>query len=213
MAEKFEKPVGAKKKIENYWYHYKWHTIIGLFFIITILVCTVQCASKEKPDIQVVLYSDDALADMTTSAIEDEIEKYMTDINDDGEIICQIINLSANYEATNNTGISNSQRLMSQVAEGSVFFYITDQSGYDYFADEGLDFFDTKDYFNSFDGHGLKISDTAMQENLKDYLLPDDLSLCIRKIHDTNDTKKNAKTKSQVETIIENISENNVINK
>ena len=40
--------------LDNYWYHYKWVTIVVAFFIIVFSVCTLQMCSKEKTDIVVV---------------------------------------------------------------------------------------------------------------------------------------------------------------
>ena len=40
--------------IENYWYHYKWPTVIVLFFAIVILVCTLQMCGRESTDITIV---------------------------------------------------------------------------------------------------------------------------------------------------------------
>lgn len=39
---------------ENYWYHYKWHTIIALFLIVTFTVCFWSMAEKEEADITVL---------------------------------------------------------------------------------------------------------------------------------------------------------------
>lgn len=44
------------KKLENFWYHYKWHTIFTIFFLTVFLICTVQCMQKEDPD-AMILYS------------------------------------------------------------------------------------------------------------------------------------------------------------
>lgn len=44
--------------LENYWYHYKWHTIIALFFIFTLLFCLIQCAGRKEPDLLVVAAGD-----------------------------------------------------------------------------------------------------------------------------------------------------------
>ena len=44
--------------LENYWYHYKWHTIVALFFAFTLLFCLVQCVKKEEPDLLVVAAGD-----------------------------------------------------------------------------------------------------------------------------------------------------------
>ena len=44
------------KWFDNFWYHHKWKTIISLFLIVTILVCTLQmCQREEKGDISVML--------------------------------------------------------------------------------------------------------------------------------------------------------------
>lgn len=42
--------------LENFWYHYKWHSIVALFLIFTITICSVQMCSKEKYDVH-ILYS------------------------------------------------------------------------------------------------------------------------------------------------------------
>ncbi len=42
--------------LDNYWYHHKWKTIICLFLVVVILVCTLQMCSKEdEGDISVIL--------------------------------------------------------------------------------------------------------------------------------------------------------------
>ena len=40
--------------LDNYWYHYKWPTIITSFILIVAIVCTVQACTKEEYDITVV---------------------------------------------------------------------------------------------------------------------------------------------------------------
>lgn len=44
------------KKLDNFWYHYKWHTIFIAFFVVLFTICTVQCAMKDDPD-AMILYS------------------------------------------------------------------------------------------------------------------------------------------------------------
>ena len=55
--------------LENFWYHYKWHTIIGAFFLTVILVCTVQCATKESTDMTVSFCANAALGDAEREAV------------------------------------------------------------------------------------------------------------------------------------------------
>lgn len=47
---------GFASWFENFWYHYKWHTIGVLAALIILLVCTLQTCSQEKEDI-VILYA------------------------------------------------------------------------------------------------------------------------------------------------------------
>ena len=37
--------------LDNYWYHYKWHTILIGFFAFVMIVCFVQCSTAEDYDV------------------------------------------------------------------------------------------------------------------------------------------------------------------
>ncbi len=39
--------------LDNYWYHYKWPTIVVAFFLFVGIVCFTQCATKEPGDVTV----------------------------------------------------------------------------------------------------------------------------------------------------------------
>ncbi len=61
--ENYPKKTGANEKklsffdwLDNFWYHYKWHSIVALFLIFAISVCSFQMCQKESYDIH-VLYS------------------------------------------------------------------------------------------------------------------------------------------------------------
>ncbi len=64
-----KRPTSFLKWIENYWYHYKWHTIIGAFFLVLGIVLVVQLIDREKYDIMIV-YSGDY---MISSGTEDSV--------------------------------------------------------------------------------------------------------------------------------------------
>lgn len=49
------------KWLENYWYHYKWHTIIISFFVVVIAICAVQSISTTKYDVVVTYAGPQAL--------------------------------------------------------------------------------------------------------------------------------------------------------
>lgn len=39
------------KWLDNYWYHYKWHTIVTLFFVVVIAICVIQSCTNKPKDI------------------------------------------------------------------------------------------------------------------------------------------------------------------
>ncbi len=45
--------------LDNYWYHYKWHTIAALFVIFIVTICTVQTCSRTEMDIQIMYAGND----------------------------------------------------------------------------------------------------------------------------------------------------------
>lgn len=46
------------KKLDNFWYHYKWPVILISFFLIVGVICFTQCATKEKSDLRVAFAGD-----------------------------------------------------------------------------------------------------------------------------------------------------------
>ena len=51
-----ETPKTLKQRWENFWYHYKWHSIVALFLVAVILICTLQTCARKDPDF-VMLYA------------------------------------------------------------------------------------------------------------------------------------------------------------
>lgn len=60
--------------LDNIWYHYKWHIIIGAFAILTLVICLVQCSSRKSYDMTVVFAGGSSLTvserDGVCSALE-----------------------------------------------------------------------------------------------------------------------------------------------
>ncbi len=66
-----------KKSLENYWYHYKWATIITIFFGIALIVCLVQCSSKDKYDMYALYAGPCYIGEKETADLKDAINDYM----------------------------------------------------------------------------------------------------------------------------------------
>ena len=79
--------------LDNFWYHYKWHSLIALFLVFAVLICSVQMCTKTSYDIH-ILYSGGYEIKRTSS--DGDISPYTTtlsslkrvtkDYNDDGAV-------------------------------------------------------------------------------------------------------------------------------
>lgn len=74
------KPRTAKEKVQNYWYHYKWHTLIALFLLLAVVIASFQLCQKESYDIYVMYAGPKAMMSaqiqQAATALEDLIEDY-----------------------------------------------------------------------------------------------------------------------------------------
>ena len=95
-GEVCEAPSRAKRFriwLDNYIYHYKWHTIIALFLVFTLTVCSVQMCDKESYDVYVVYAGDYQVSKLVTNG---DVAEFVTfskslnraagDYNEDGKV-------------------------------------------------------------------------------------------------------------------------------
>lgn len=74
-------------KLENFWYHYKWQTVLGIFFLIVLIVCLVQCTAKGKGDDAYIMYAGECvLSGIEKEDMKQTVASVGKDINGDGKI-------------------------------------------------------------------------------------------------------------------------------
>ena len=80
------------KKLDNYFYHYKWHTVIALFLVIAIIVCCFQTCSKEPYDVEIMYAGPKNLNDkQTVIDIGNAFAGFATDQNGDGKVVARLV--------------------------------------------------------------------------------------------------------------------------
>lgn len=81
-----EKPKGFRKKIENFWYHYKIAVLVGLFFVFAATYLVIDVVKKQDPDM-VLAYVSETYGDESQFArAEEAISAIVGDINGDGKV-------------------------------------------------------------------------------------------------------------------------------
>lgn len=74
------------KWLDNYWYHYKWRTIVCAFFIVLTIVCVVQCTRVEHYDYTVFYAGPRQMEEGDRRRLGDLLAKRLDkDVNGDGK--------------------------------------------------------------------------------------------------------------------------------
>ena len=93
VAEAYSEKKSFLDWLDNFWYHYKWHSIIALFLVFTIVICSLQMCSKESYDVH-ILYSGNHEINRhgeggnipEYSAMLSSLERAASDFDENGEI-------------------------------------------------------------------------------------------------------------------------------
>ncbi len=128
-------PATFSEKLKNFWYHYKWHTLISLFLCFVLVIGVTQCASREEYDAKIVLYTNNYYYDGHISALGEYMTQYFTDTNGDGEVKVQVLDCSYLADGKGDTDYINSlsTRLNSTLSgDGAVQLFIVDQKNYEH---------------------------------------------------------------------------------
>lgn len=99
-----EKTMSVKEKIENFWYHYKWHTIVAAVVVIIAAIVLSQLLTKPKYDAHILYAGDTQIRNTSVDGdvphyqkLISSLKKVVNDENGDGGID---ISLQALYALT-----------------------------------------------------------------------------------------------------------------
>ena len=174
-------PKTPKEKWDNFWFQYKWYVIAITTISVILAVLITQCTTRTKYDLEVVYFTYTAVLDEQTGKIADYLADYAEDINGDGEINVQVVNVSF----TKSSGDTQYQytmmtKLQAMIAgDENAILYITDSESYKYLdglSEDGL-----------FDGEPLKLGDGFYSATESEQLgrLPEGLQISCRRVSDT----------------------------
>lgn len=216
--ENFEGDIKIKspflKKLENFWYHYKWHSIAGALVVAILVVLLAQSCSKVSYD-GYILYAGPYKISNTSengnsspfSNMISSLKKVCNDINNDNNVNTALLNLyiSTQEEAEELYGadvdISNSATLISEDTErlGQTLLYgdfyvcfLSERLFLHYEAlYEGALFVNVSNYLGDGDyelagEHGVYLRSLDFYSLPEICNLPDDTVVCLRKNSDVS---------------------------
>lgn len=187
------------KWLDNYWYHYKWVTLIVAFFLVCGVVFTLQMCHKQSYDLYVVYAGPTYLDKEGHASILSSFRQMMTeDFNDDGEkninykqIIYVPPEIADEYTENSlefNEQINNEalRQYSATMQTGEYIICLIDESLYQQTRDNGL-YLPLSDIFgsipeNAYDEYGFRLKDLPFGNSMSGVnSLSADTILCVRR--------------------------------
>ena len=196
-------PSTLKEKIQNFWYHYKWHSVAALVVILVAIVCVLQFCQRESYDAY-ILYAGSKTIGRTTEngdvpeivTLNSSLKKFAEDFDGNGEININFNNYYylSNDEANGlddvNDGLlaSDSKGLSNVLEHSEYYLMFISKAVYENYHKIGDDdlFLDLTSYasynpdaeFYAPNAILLSSIDASMLPGISS--LPDDTLICIR---------------------------------
>jgi len=134
-------PKKAIKWLDNFWYHYKWPTIIAAFFIVVFAVCISQMITRESYDMYVRYVGNAVITETQYNDIENSLEKTGGDVNGDGEKsanFSQVAYVSDDDNPYKNDINAGARETMTAMIIQPYYIYIMDKGAYENFKGENI---------------------------------------------------------------------------
>ena len=189
-----------KTWFENYWYYYKWHTIIALLVIFCLAATIPGLISKDEADLGILLIGDEIMIRDIDQSIQDQaVEGILRDATEDGEIhvFCRLLSFTGEDAEDYYTF----QSLSVDLAAGNSRVFIFEKEYLKYFSEEevlrplsgnregGL-----YDEAGNFVAAPLK--NTALANNMG-IILPEEAYVAVRAVTPTEEKKKHIDEKEE----------------
>ena len=92
MEKTSTKNLNSTEKFQNFWYHYKWHTIAVIFLLIVAIFIASSLLGKTEPDTLLYYGGPAYFSENAVGSVENAFEQVMAkDYNGDGKKVAQLI--------------------------------------------------------------------------------------------------------------------------
>ncbi len=185
-----------KKWFDNYWYHYKWPTILGIFLLFVLIVGIVQCSARVESDVIMMYAGPKQLSFDEIRLLKESAAKVMEqDYNGDGSKIVEYLEnvvIVEDYTVEDLNGeeqvlIDKQEQIeqyVTQVAAGDAQIYFLSADVYHDLSRQGVlvpleDVFETVPIEN-FDSFSFELGVLGIHEMPGFSSLPEKTYVCLR---------------------------------
>lgn len=217
-----EKPHGIKA-VENFFYHYKWHLIIGAFLAFVLGFMIYSSITKEKPDLNVLVTTRGNYADLTYKVkdLENAFEMYCPDFDKNGKVHVNVYYIDMSSSSYNpEYENSNRTKLYGEIATGTAQLFIMNAEMFEFMAEaSGVDdfFIDLSDTYPDqklYNKNGVTIRGTEFAEYAYWLSCPNDIYFGLRTPFEglASSAEDTADERLRAAEVLDNILNNRIIN-
>lgn len=163
-----------KKWLENFWYHYKWVTIISVFFIIVAAICISQLITRESYDVYIRYVGNADISGTQYNDMVASFEKIHVDKNKDGKNTVNFARVGYITDSENkyqNDVNAGAREILSSMLVQPYYIYIMDTGAYESYKESGIfiplsQAFPDEDFSDvSYDSYAVYFSKTEFCKN------------------------------------------------
>lgn len=123
-----EGPKTPKGKWENYWYHYKWHTIGALFIVVVLAITIGQMVNRDDPDYTIMLVTENGVPEGAVQRFAAELEAVGRDLDGDGKVEVQVMPITMGQ---GQLAAASAQQMVVHIAAADVLFFAFEPAYYE----------------------------------------------------------------------------------
>ena len=210
--EKTNQELSFSKKafrwLDNFWYHYKWPTIIAVFFIVVFAVCISQAVTREEYDAYVRYVGNAVITEDQYHDMENSLEKACGDVGGDGKVaanFAQVPYVSEDDNPYKNTINADARETMAGMIVQPYYIYIMDKGAYETFKGENIytplsQLFEGDVSDIAFDDCAILLKETAFYKNSPGMEWVKDDTVIVLKVAPYKSIVTNSKYNSEVES-------------
>ena len=177
-----EEPVKMSfwKKVENFWYHYKWVTIITAVVVLFGGYMIYDLVTKVEPDLTIVATPDNGIS-YRGEELENFFEGFCDDVNGDGEVYVSVVFAPLDPDSVgDNYSQANQQKLFSTLSSARCVLVLSDDSSD--FSLENVAFEELSDTIDSqyVSGTRLSLTSPLVKEAINWAQMPQDMYISMR---------------------------------
>lgn len=128
-----EKPVyelHGRKRVANFFYHYKWHVIVGAFFLAVVGFFLYDLLKDDVGDLRILVVAKDhdvaANVGYKTHDLELAFEQYCPDFDDNGYVHVDVYNIDLSENVQADYMLGNVTKLTGEIGYGEAQMYLLD---------------------------------------------------------------------------------------